>query len=105
MTRYGSRRLHQLQPVRRVSRHLRPWDAPSRRQLSRSSRLLCGRAPTPRRLASWSSRDLTQPRMSDLYRGKISKFSLDALMEIASKLAIRVRVEVDTDAVRSALSL
>lgn len=43
--------------------------------------------------------------MSDLYRGKISKFSLDALMEIASKLAIRVRVEVDTDAVRSALSL
>jgi predicted XRE-type DNA-binding protein len=40
---------------------------------------------------------LTQPRMSDLYRGKISKFSLDALVEIASKLGIHIRVEVDTD--------
>jgi predicted XRE-type DNA-binding protein len=40
---------------------------------------------------------LTQPRVSDLYRGKISKFSLDALVEIASKLGIHVRVEVDAD--------
>jgi hypothetical protein len=45
---------------------------------------------------------LTQPRVSDLYRGKISKFSLDALVEIASKLGIHVRVEVDTDTVLSA---
>ncbi len=42
---------------------------------------------------------LTQPRVSDLYRGKISKFSLDALVEIASKLGIHIRVEVDTDTV------
>ena len=40
---------------------------------------------------------LTQPRVSDLYRGKISKFSLDALVEIASKLGIHVHVEVDAD--------
>ena len=40
---------------------------------------------------------LTQPRVSDLYRGKISKFSLDALVEIASKLGIHVRIEVDAD--------
>jgi predicted XRE-type DNA-binding protein len=40
---------------------------------------------------------LTQPRVSDLFRGKISKFSLDALVEIASKLGIHVRVEVDED--------
>jgi predicted XRE-type DNA-binding protein len=45
---------------------------------------------------------LTQPRVSDLYRGKISKFSLDALVEIASKLGIHVRVEVDADTVLSA---
>ena len=38
---------------------------------------------------------ITQPRLSDLYRGKISKFSLDALVEIASKLGIHVRVEVE----------
>lgn len=44
---------------------------------------------------------LTQPRVSDLYRGKISKFSLDALVEIASKLGIHVRVEV-ADTVLSA---
>jgi predicted XRE-type DNA-binding protein len=45
---------------------------------------------------------LTQPRVSYLYRGKISKFSLDALVEIASKLGIHVRVEVDADTVLSA---
>ena len=45
---------------------------------------------------------LTQPRVSDLYRGKISKFSLDALVEIGSKLGIHVRVEVDADTVLSA---
>lgn len=38
---------------------------------------------------------LTQPRLSDLYRGKISKFSLDALVDIAAKLGIHVRVEID----------
>ena len=40
---------------------------------------------------------LTQPRVSDLFRGKISKFSLDALVDIASNLGIHVRVEVDQD--------
>lgn len=40
---------------------------------------------------------VTQPRMSDLFRGKISKFSLDALVDIASKLGIHVRIEVDGD--------
>lgn len=38
---------------------------------------------------------LTQPRVSDLFRGKISKFSLDALVDIASKVGVHVRVEVD----------
>lgn len=38
---------------------------------------------------------LTQPRVSDLFRGKISKFSLDALVDAAAKLGIHVRVEVD----------
>jgi predicted XRE-type DNA-binding protein len=38
---------------------------------------------------------LTQPRLSDLCRGKISKFSLDALVDVASKLGIHVRIEID----------
>lgn len=38
---------------------------------------------------------LTQPRVSDLFRGKISKFSLDALVDAGAKLGIHVRVEVD----------
>jgi predicted XRE-type DNA-binding protein len=40
---------------------------------------------------------LTQPRLSDLSRGMISKFSLHALVDIASKLGIHAGVEVDTD--------
>lgn len=50
--------------------------------------------------ADWSQAEaaerlgLTQPRVSDLIRGKISKFSLDALVDAAAKLGIHVRVEV-----------
>lgn len=35
---------------------------------------------------------VTQPRMSDLLRGKVSKFSLDALVNMASRLGRRVHV-------------
>lgn len=35
---------------------------------------------------------LTQPRLNDLLRGRITKFSLDALMEIASRGGVAVRV-------------
>jgi predicted XRE-type DNA-binding protein len=37
---------------------------------------------------------LTQPRMNDLMRGRISKFSLDALMNLAAKAGLTVRVQV-----------
>lgn len=37
---------------------------------------------------------LTQPRMNDLVRGRISKFSLDALVEIATRAGLSVRVDV-----------
>ena len=35
---------------------------------------------------------LTQPRISDLLRGRISRFSLDALVNIAAALGQRVHV-------------
>lgn len=38
---------------------------------------------------------VTQPRMSDLLRGRISRFSLDALVNIATALGCRVHVELE----------
>lgn len=38
---------------------------------------------------------LTQPRMNDLLRGRVSRFSLDALVNIATALGCRVRLDLD----------
>ena len=37
---------------------------------------------------------LTQPRVSDLMRGRVSRVSLDALVDIATKLGLRVTLAV-----------
>lgn len=37
---------------------------------------------------------LTQPRMNDLLRGRISKFSLDALINVATRAGLTVRLKV-----------
>jgi predicted XRE-type DNA-binding protein len=37
---------------------------------------------------------LTQPRLNDLLRGRINKFSLDALINVATAAGLAVRVEV-----------
>lgn len=37
---------------------------------------------------------VTQPRINDLVRGRISRFSLDALVNIAAKLGCRVHVKL-----------
>ncbi len=42
-----------------------------------------------------SSCGVTQPRISDLLRGRISRFSLDALVNIAASLGQRVHVELE----------
>jgi len=39
---------------------------------------------------------LTQPRISDLRRGKISKFSLEALISIARKVGLTVTIDITT---------
>jgi predicted XRE-type DNA-binding protein len=41
---------------------------------------------------------VTQPRMNDLLRGRISKFSLDTLLDVASRAGLAVRVEVVSSA-------
>lgn len=38
---------------------------------------------------------VTQPRVNDLLRGRISRFSLDALVNIATALGRKVRIEVE----------
>ena len=42
---------------------------------------------------------LTQPRMNDLLRGRIAKFSLDALLDIAARAGLTVRVDIRRPAV------
>jgi predicted XRE-type DNA-binding protein len=37
---------------------------------------------------------VTQPRMNDLLRGKLDKFSLDALVNMLGKAGLRVEVQV-----------
>jgi len=38
---------------------------------------------------------VTQPRINDLLRGRVSRFSLDALVNISSALGCRIRVDLD----------
>lgn len=38
---------------------------------------------------------VTQPRINDLLRGRISRFSLDALVNIAASLGRRVHIELE----------
>jgi predicted XRE-type DNA-binding protein len=41
---------------------------------------------------------ITQPRLNDLLRGRITKFSLDALIKLADRAAIHVRLRIDNAA-------
>jgi predicted XRE-type DNA-binding protein len=41
---------------------------------------------------------LTQPRMNDLLRGRIDKFSLDALLNLAGRAGLAVRVTIERPA-------
>lgn len=38
---------------------------------------------------------VTQPRINDLLRGRISRFSLDALVNIAAALGRRIHIELE----------
>jgi predicted XRE-type DNA-binding protein len=38
---------------------------------------------------------VTQPRLNDLLRGKIAKFSLNALVELSTRAGLAVKVEVE----------
>lgn len=38
---------------------------------------------------------ITQPRLNDLLRGRINKFSLDTLVGLADRAGIRLRLHID----------
>ena len=42
-----------------------------------------------------ASGELEQPRMNDLPRGQVSRFSLDALVNIATAIGRRVHVKLE----------
>jgi len=37
---------------------------------------------------------ITQPRLNDLLRGKINKFSLDTLLTLATRAGLRVKLDI-----------
>ena len=39
--------------------------------------------------------EVTQPRLNDLLRGRISRFSLDALILLAERAGLSVRVQIE----------
>ena len=39
---------------------------------------------------------VTQPRIDDLLRGRVSRFSLDALVKISMALGCRVRIDLES---------
>jgi predicted XRE-type DNA-binding protein len=41
---------------------------------------------------------ITQPRLNDLLQGKINKFSLDALLTVASRARLKVKIDVQSAA-------
>lgn len=80
------------------------WDAiePSRAQAANmkaraATMIAIQEALSKRRLtqaATAKRLGLTQPRLNDLLRGRINKFSLDALINIAMAAGLEVRVQV-----------
>ena len=42
--------------------------------------------------------DVTQPRLNDLLRGRVGKFSLDSLIVLAERAGLSVRVQIERTA-------
>ena len=51
-------------------------------------------AGKPRRRGPRTPLGITQPRLNDLLHGKINEFSLDALLILAARAGLKVRIDV-----------
>ena len=73
----------------------------------RNKRQTCARAELMRQISElikssgWTQTEaakrcgVTQPRVNDLLRGRVSRFSLDALVNIATAIGKRVHIELE----------
>jgi len=94
-----------MKPAKQVERYASVWDAiadtPEEAANLRARSDLMNKIEAIVKEAGWTQAEaagrcgVTQPRMNDLLRGRVSRFSLDALVNIATSLGRRVRVEMD----------
>lgn len=88
-----------------IQRYPSVWDAPA--DTTEEAANLKVRAELMRKIASliaeigWTQAaavekcGITQPRINELLRGRISRFSLDALVNIASSLGQHIHIELE----------
>lgn len=92
--------------MRKTESYASVWDAMADTP-GRAANLLWVRAELIRQIAAHVKRQrwtqveaaqrcgVTQSRISDLLRGRVSRFSLDALVNISTALGFRVRIDLE----------
>lgn len=91
--------------VNKLEKHANVWDAiadtPEQAANLRTRAELMQQIAAIVKEAGWTQIDaarrcgVTQPRINDLLRGRVSRFSLDALVNIATAIGRRVHLELD----------
>ena len=88
-----------------IESYLSVWDAiadtPEQAANLRARAELMQKITAIVRESSWTQSEaarrcgVTQPRINDLLQGRVSRFSLDALVNIATAIGRRVHIELD----------
>lgn len=91
--------------MKKVTEYASVWDAiaytPEEAANLRARAELMQQVEAIVKAAGWTQAEaakrcgVTQPRMNDLLRGRVTRFSLDALVNMVTTLGRRVRLEVE----------
>ena len=91
--------------AKKIERHASVWDAiadtPEQAANLRARAELMQQIAAIVKTAGWTQTEaarrcgVTQPRINDLLRGRVSRFSLDALVNIATAIGRRVHVALE----------
>lgn len=91
--------------MKKIERYASVWDAlagtPQQAANLRARAELMHKIADIVKKAHWTQAEaarrcgVSQPRINDLLRGRVSRFSLDALFNIAAALGLRVRVKLE----------
>jgi len=91
--------------MKKVAEYASVWDAiadtPEEAANLRARAELMQQVEAIVKAAGWTQAEaarrcgVTQPRMNDLLRGRVTRFSLDALVNMVTALGRRVRLEVE----------